>query len=83
MKLRTYTYVSRDSMLRTVELPEPEPPQIHDALLELCDAVVYLDEPTPGLMRATTIKGPDGCEYEPIVGETFEPFVANLSAGFG
>lgn len=51
MKLRTYTYVSRDSMLRTVELLEPGPPHIDDALLEICDAVVFFDEPAPGLMR--------------------------------
>lgn len=70
MKLRTYTYVNHNSLLQTVELPEPKPPHIDDALLEICDAVVFFDEPAPGLMRATTLKGPDGRDYEPIVGET-------------
>lgn len=60
--MRHYKHTSTRALLTqlaAVTLPEPEPVDIPAGLLALCDSVVSLDQPAPGLIRARTLKSPD------------------------
>ncbi len=64
MKIRTYAYRRKQAALNAYleALPPPPSVEIDAGLADLCDNMLLVDEPAPGVLRVSDMKREGGSE---------------------